>query len=171
MDNRVNKIHETELRLVCDDSRKLPFEELVFKGNRVSINQKISPTEIFKAKQGTSTAIISDLSQFLKKPYNLRNNKMLQRKKKQNCFFIGTERILSLVPKIWEFLPELLKNAICLNSFKLKIKFWVTHKCSCKKYVGNMGFIYGCSVTCQFHYPRFWTFFFLFLPFNMLYFV
>ena len=89
MDNRVNKIHETELRLVCDDSRKLPFEELLFKGNRVSINQKIFPTEIFKAKQGTSTAIISDLSQFLKEPYNLRNNKMLQRKKNKTVFLLA----------------------------------------------------------------------------------
>ena len=52
MDNRVNKIHETELRLVCDDSRKLPFEELLFKGNRVSINQKIFLLKSLKQNKG-----------------------------------------------------------------------------------------------------------------------
>ena len=42
MENRVNKIHERALSLVFDDFRNLPFEELLVKGNRVSIHQKIS---------------------------------------------------------------------------------------------------------------------------------
>ena len=43
MKNRVNKIHERVLRLVYDDSRNLPFGELLVKGttNSVSIHQKI----------------------------------------------------------------------------------------------------------------------------------
>ena len=91
------------------------------------------------------------------KPCNFRNNNMLQRKKVKTIHF-GIERISSLAPKIWELLPRPLKNEICLNSFKLKIKFWVTDKCPCrlcKKYVGNVGFIYSCPLTCQFRYTRF----------------
>ena len=42
MENRVSKIHEKALRLVYDDSRNLCFEELLVKGNSVSIHQKIS---------------------------------------------------------------------------------------------------------------------------------
>ena len=42
MENRVHKIHERALRLVYDDSRNFPFEELLVKDNRVSIHQKIS---------------------------------------------------------------------------------------------------------------------------------
>ena len=42
MENRVSKIHERALRLLCDDSRDLPFEELLVKGNSVSIRQRIS---------------------------------------------------------------------------------------------------------------------------------
>ena len=42
MENRVSKIRERALRLVYDDSRNLPFEELLFKGNSVSIHQNIS---------------------------------------------------------------------------------------------------------------------------------
>ena len=42
MENRVSKIRERALRLVYDDSRNLPFEELLVKGNSVNIHQKIS---------------------------------------------------------------------------------------------------------------------------------
>ena len=42
MENGVNKIDERALRLVYDDSRNLPFEELLVKGKSVSIHQKIS---------------------------------------------------------------------------------------------------------------------------------
>ena len=37
MENRVNKIHEIALRLIYDDARNLPFEELLVKGNSASI--------------------------------------------------------------------------------------------------------------------------------------
>ena len=42
MENRVSRINERALRLLYDDSRDLPFEELLVKGNSVSIRQKIS---------------------------------------------------------------------------------------------------------------------------------
>ena len=42
MENRVSTINERALRLVYDDSRNLPFEELLVKGNSVNIHQKIS---------------------------------------------------------------------------------------------------------------------------------
>ena len=38
MENRVNKIHERALRLIYDDDRNLPFEELLVKGNSASIH-------------------------------------------------------------------------------------------------------------------------------------
>ena len=61
MENKVKKIHERDLRLVYDDSRNLPFQELLVKGNSVSTHPKISnllATEIFKAKQRISPEII-----------------------------------------------------------------------------------------------------------------
>ena len=39
MESRVSKIHQRALRLVYDDFRNLPFEELLLKGNSVSIHQ------------------------------------------------------------------------------------------------------------------------------------
>ena len=84
-----------------------------------------------KQNKGISLEIISDLLQFIKKPYNFRNNNMLQRKKDKAVYF-GTERISSLAPKIRERLPGQLRNEICLNSFKQKIKSQVTDKCPCQ---------------------------------------
>ena len=54
---------------------------------------------------------------------------MLQRKKEKTVYF-GTECNLHLASKICELLPWTLKNEICLNSFKQKIKSWVTNKCA-----------------------------------------
>ena len=68
---------------------------------------------------------------------------MLQRKKKDKTVYFGNKLISSLAHKIWEILSGPHKNEICLHSFKLKIKFWVTDKCPCrlcKKCVGSVGF-------------------------------
>ena len=48
MENRVSKIHERALRLVYDDFRNLPFEELLVKGNSVNMHQKISKLWLLK---------------------------------------------------------------------------------------------------------------------------
>ena len=144
MENRVSKICERALRLVYDDSRNITFEELLVKGNSISIHKKISKLYLQKSltqNKGFHQKI-SDLLQFIKKPYNFRNNNMLQRKNDKTIYF-GTECISSLAPKIWDIFPRPLKNEICLHSFKLKIRFWVTNKCPCwicKRYVGSVGF-------------------------------
>ena len=95
MKNRDNKCRERALRLVYDDSWNLHFWEILVKGNSVSMHQKSLQTlvaEIFKAKQGISPEISSDLLQFVKRPYNIRNNYMVQRKKDKAVYFV-TERI------------------------------------------------------------------------------
>ena len=132
MENRVSKICERALRLVYDDSRNITFEELLVKGNSISIHKKISKLYLQKSltqNKGFHQKI-SDLLQFIKKPYNFRNNNMLQRKNDKTIYF-DTECISSLAPKIWDIFPRPLKNEICQHSFKLKIRFWVTNKCPC----------------------------------------
>ena len=146
MENRINNIHERALRMVYENSKSLSFHELLQKDNSVSIHQRnlqILATEIFKAKQGGSPKIISDLFHFINKPYNLRNKSILERKKDRTVYF-GTESISSLAPKIWELIPDTLKNETSLSTFKQKIKTWTTDKCPCricKKYIGNVGCI------------------------------
>ena len=143
MENRVSKIRERALRLVYDDSRNLPFEELLVKGNSVNIHQKISKLQLQKSlKQNKGFP-----RKYFQIYYNsLRNHTTLEiipccKGKKTKPFILALN--ISLSPKIWEIFPGPLKNEICLHSFKLKIRFWVIDKCPCricKKYVGSVGF-------------------------------
>ena len=80
--------------------------------------------------------ITKDIFHFVQKPYNLRNDSTLQRRRNFTVCF-ETESISSLAPKIWE-----IKNAKSLDIFKEKIKLWTTDKCPCrlcKRYIGNLG--------------------------------
>ena len=86
---------------------------------------------------------MADIFHFVEKPYNLRNNSIIQRQANCSVYF-GTECISSLAPKLWELIPSEIKRAKSLNIFKEKIKSWTADKCPCrlcKTYVGNNGFI------------------------------
>ena len=56
----------------------------------------------------------------------------------------GSETILYLAPKIWEQVPDEIKNSSSLNIFKLKIKRWIPNSSPCrlsKAYVLDLGFL------------------------------
>ena len=56
----------------------------------------------------------------------------------------GTETISHLAPKIWEQVPDEIKNSNSLNTFKRKIKLWIPSSCPCricKIYIQNLGFL------------------------------
>ena len=44
----------------------------------------------------------------------------------------GTETILYLAPKIWEQVPDDIKDCLSLEVFKCKIKLWIPSSCPCK---------------------------------------
>ena len=144
--NRVNKIHEKALTLVYDGSPYLSFDELLIKDKSVSIYQKhlqLLSTEIFKMKNGVSTGLTEDIFHLINKPYDLRNNRILFRKRNRTVFY-GTESLSSLTPRIWKLIPQWLKDEIELSQLKTKIKAWTTSQCPCtlcKKYIGHVGFI------------------------------
>ena len=75
----------------------------------------------------------------MQKPYSLRNDPELQRRRNRTVYF-GTETISSLAPKIWELIPSDIRSANSLEIFKEKI--WTTDRCPCrlcKTYIGNVG--------------------------------
>ena len=81
---------------------------------------------------------MKDTFHFIQKPYNLRNDPELQRRRSRTVYF-GMENISSLAPKIWELIPSTIRSANSLGKFKEKTKFWTTGKCPrrlCKTYVG-----------------------------------
>ena len=86
---------------------------------------------------------MSDLFSFRSTGYNLRGGSKLKSNTVKTVYY-GTESISNLAPKIWEQVPDEIKDSTSLNTFKLKIKSWVpnSYPCRiCKIYVPNVGFI------------------------------
>lgn len=70
-ENRVNKIHERDLKLVYDDNSYLSFGELLIKDKSLSIHQtnlQFLATGIFKVKNEVSAILKEDIFQFVNKP-------------------------------------------------------------------------------------------------------
>ena len=134
MNSRINKIHETALRLVYRDERDLSFDDLLKMDKSVSIHQRnlqILAIEIYKVRNDLGPEIMKDIFHFVQKPYNLRNCSTVQ--SRRNCtVYFGTESISSCAPKICKIVSCEIKNAKSLDIFKEKIKLWTTHKCSCR---------------------------------------
>ena len=68
---------------------------------------------------------MADILHFVEKPYNLRNNSIMQRQANRTVYF-GTESISSYAPNLYELIPSEIKSAKSLNIFKEKIKSWTT---------------------------------------------
>ena len=124
MNNRINKIHEKTLWLVYKDEKNLSLDDLLRKDKSLSIRQRnlqILATEIYKARNDLGPEIMKDIFHSVQKPYNLRNDSTLQRRRNRTVYF-GTESISSLAPKIWEIVPCEIKNAKSLDIFLKKNK-------------------------------------------------
>ena len=58
----------------------------------------------------------------------------------------GSETISFLGPKIWEQVPDNIKNSESLNIFKKNINQWIPASCPCrlcKVYIENLAFIWN----------------------------
>ena len=78
--------------------------------------------------------------EFFNKNYNLRNTSILKKKR----YFIvhyGNESLLSLAPKIWELVPDSIREIKTLSIFKNEIKALTSDKSPCRLYIGQVGFI------------------------------
>ena len=145
MNNRINKIHGKALRVVYKDEISLSLDDLLKKNRSVTFHQRnlqILVTEIYKVRNELGPETVKDIFHVVQKPYNLRNDSTLQRRR--NCtVYNGTKSMSFLAPKIWEIVPCEIKNAKSLGIFKEKIKLWTADKCPCrlcKRSVGNVGF-------------------------------
>ena len=115
-EHKVNRIHERTLRLIYPNQHQLTFKELLEESNTVSIHQRnlqILATDIYKAKNKVSPEVVNSLFEFSNKNYNLRNASIL---KVKICFTVhyGSESLLSLASKIWELVPDSIREVNAL---------------------------------------------------------
>ena len=85
LNNQINKIHERALRLVYKNETFLSFDDLLKRDKSVSIHQKhlqILATEIYVTKNDLGSKIMKDIFLFIQRPYNLRNDPELQKRRK-----------------------------------------------------------------------------------------
>ena len=99
---------------------------------------------MYKVRKGLLPSIITELFEHKKQHYyNLRNSAEFAILAIRTVYQ-GSESISYLGPKIWNILPDRLKNANSLETFKLEIKKWKPENCPCrlcKSYLQNTGFI------------------------------
>ena len=143
---KINMLHERCLRIIYNDKQS-SFTELLNKDSSVSIHmrniQRLA-TEMFKFYKGLSPPLMGNIFRLrTRNPYNLRQPSEFSRPIVRSVYH-GTESISFLGPKIWDILPEKLKNIENLALFKKEIKTWKPDKCPCrlcKVYIENVGFI------------------------------
>ena len=147
---KINSLHYRALQIVYMDNTS-SFEELLSIDKSVTVHHKniqFLVTEMFKVKLGIAPKFMSDIfttrsittdtiAGTLRKPsefYNFENPRSVR---------YGTETLRSLGPKIWNLLPNEIKNSQSLAIFKTKIKSWTPTSCPCrlcKLYLPGLGF-------------------------------
>ena len=140
LNHRTNKIYERALRMVYD--HQCTLEELLEKDNSFTIHernlQKLA-IEMFKVNNGLSVQLVIRYNH-----YNFRH----ESDKKFKVDHVETETygkqsISYFRPKIWNSIPQEIKNVKTLAAFKTKIKHWKPI-CSCRicrSYIQRVGFI------------------------------
>ena len=117
-------LHERCLRIIYNNKQS-SFNELLNKDSSVSIhirNIKRFTTEMFKFYKGLSPPIVDNV--FKLKTENMHNLRQVSKFSRPTVktIYHGTESILYLGPKIWDILPEELRNMENLQISKRKIR-------------------------------------------------
>ena len=140
---KINKLHKRCLRIIYNDKQS-SFDELLIKDSSVSIHirnlQKFA-IEMFKFYKGLSPPIMDNVFRLrADNPYNLRQVSEFSRPIVKTMVL----KIYYLGPKIWDMLPENLRNMENLETFKKEIKIWEPNNCPCrlcKVYIEGVGFL------------------------------
>ena len=67
----------------------------------------------------------------------------------------GTESLSNLGPRIWNLVPDKLKQLVDIHAFKKEIKKWKPENCPCrlcKTYISHVGFIWSFKFVLVFEY-------------------
>ena len=82
---------------------------------------QVLAAEMCKIKSDMAPELLNAIFQNRKLPFNLRRNSSFSVRQVHSVYH-GTESLSFLGPKIWELVPEDIKQSECLEIFKNKIK-------------------------------------------------
>ena len=147
INHRINHVHERALRIAYKDHGN-DFGYLLEQSNSVPIhirNLQLLMTEIFKTKSHLNPPFMKDIFQERSMNYNLRHGNDAQLPKARTTSF-GIETIAYLGNRLWQLLPQEIKQSNTLPIFKKRIKCWKGGECNCrlcKRYIPQVGFLTG----------------------------
>ena len=143
--NKINSLHERTLRITYNDKTST-FQQLLEKDGSVSIHHKnlqALAIEMFKISNNLSPDIVKEIFRNRIVPYNLRHNNSFMIRQVHTVYH-GTESLSFLGPKIWEQVPQEIKDSENIDLFKRQIKKWTPSHCPCRlcrTYLPQIGFI------------------------------
>ena len=142
---RTNHFHEIALRIVYRNN-SLCFHQLLQIDKSYNIHHKniqTLATELYEVKSNLSNQIMHEI--FEKRQnvdYNLRfQTDFVLRVVNTIYFGLHSSRYFSL--KIWDVIPEKIKNSLSLDEFKMKIRQWAPSGCHfklCRSYIQHVGY-------------------------------
>ena len=150
LNTKINNLHLRALRAVYMDETS-SFEELLKKDGSFSIHHRnihILATEMYKVKHKLSPIFMEDVFS----ENTLSNESVASGTREHNDFYVtsnpkstnfGIETIRHIGPKIWNQIPDSIKNAKSLETFKSSIKEWTPVHCPCrlcKTYIPQLGY-------------------------------
>ncbi len=120
---RLEKVQERAVRLIYND-KVSSYDDLLQRARVPSVLvrwQRVLATEVFKALKGISPPYIQDMFKQKDVPYNLRASKIIIQPK-CNTVKHGTNSLTYQGSKLWNSLPEYVKNAESVNQFQSLIE-------------------------------------------------
>ena len=131
---KINRLHERCLRIIYSDKQS-SFETLLEKDGSVSVhnrNLQILATEMYKIKNDLSPLIVRELfEQRNEQHYGLGKNSQFIIPPIRTVYH-GSESISFLGSKIWNILPNRVKNANSFEALKMQIKNWKPKNYPCQ---------------------------------------
>ena len=143
--NRINSLQERCLRLVYNDNIS-SFNELLAKDGSICFHHRnihVLAIELFKLKNDLSPDFLNQVFERNEQNFLGRHSTYFKSRKISSTLH-GSESLSYLGPRIWELLPDSLKNASNLTTFKNQIKKWAPEKFPCRicrRYVQGIGFV------------------------------
>ena len=152
VNTRINNLHYRALRIVYRDETS-SFRELLLRDGSVSIhhlNLQSLAIEMFKVVKGVAPEFMDNI---LGKNADLNYENVSANTRSESTFYnaanpktvnYGLQTLRSLGPKVWDMIPNDLKNVASVSIFKTKIRKWTPEKCPCRlclQYVPQLGYI------------------------------
>ena len=122
---KLERLQERALRFVYND-KVSSYEELLTKGDFLSLSMYriyFLAIEVFKCFKGLNPEYLNELFEKKHISYNLRNSDLIVQQKFDTKTH-GYKSFSYFGAKVWNTLPQDLKNSESISSFKIALKLW-----------------------------------------------